>query len=203
MQYRFLGKSQIKASIIGLGTYTFGGGEDHTPSNDKDSINTIHAALDNGVTLIDTAPSYGWGHCERVVGDAIRGRRDKVVIATKCGVWWQDTRGSYNGIKDGKKNYISLHPDTIKIEVENSLKNLGTDYLDLLQCHKPAIPPVETPISETPLQRSIFPGTAGQDDGCDAPSSIFPAKYCGATTETGSTCWEIWPLDNSYLVNRN
>ena len=149
MKYRFLGKSQISASIIGLGTYTFGGGEDQTSSNDKNSIDTIHAALDHGITLIDTAPSYGWGHCERVVGEAIRGRRDNVVIATKCGVWWQDKRGSYNGIKDGKDNYISLHPDTIKIEVESSLKNLGTDYIDLLQCHKPAIPPVETPISET------------------------------------------------------
>ncbi len=149
MKYRFLGKSQISASIIGLGTYTFGGGEDRTSFNDKNSIDTIHAALDHGITLIDTAPSYGWGHCERVVGEAIRGRRDNVVIATKCGVWWQDKRGSYNGVKDGKDIYISLHPDTIKIEVESSLKNLGTDYIDLLQCHKPSIPPVETPILET------------------------------------------------------
>ena len=149
MKYRFLGKSQISASIIGLGTYTFGGGEDRTSFNDKNSIDTIHAALDHGITLIDTAPSYGWGHCERVVGEAIRGRRDNVVIATKCGVWWQDKRGSYNGVKDGKDIYISLHPDTIKIEVESSLRNLGTDYIDLLQCHKPSIPPVETPIPET------------------------------------------------------
>ena len=106
-------------------------------------------AIDHGVTLIDTAPSYGWGHSEEVVGKAIRGRRDRVVIATKCGVWWEDARGSYNGVKDGKVNHVSLRPDTITIEVENSLRRLGVDTIDLLQCHKPAIPPDETPIPET------------------------------------------------------
>ncbi len=149
MKYRFLGKSQISASIIGLGTYTFGGGEDQTSSNDKNSIDTIHAALDHGITLIDTAPSYGWGHSERIVGKAIKGRRDKVVIATKCGVWWKDKRGSPNGVKDGKDVTVSLRPDTIQIEVEDSLKRLNTDYIDLLQCHKPSMPPEETPIEDT------------------------------------------------------
>ena len=109
----------------------------------------IRVAIDHGVTLIDTAPSYGWGHSEEVVGKAIRGRRDRVVIATKCGVWWEDARGSYNGVKDGKVNHVSLRPDTITIEVENSLRRLGVDTIDLLQCHKPAIPPDETPIRET------------------------------------------------------
>ena len=149
MLYRPLGKSMIEASIIGLGTHAFGGSRDSKTANDRESLNAIHAALDSGVTLIDTAPSYGWGHCERIIGRAIKGRRDEAVIATKCGVWWQDARGSFNGIKDGKENYVSLRPDTIKIEVENSLKNLGTDYIDLLQCHKPAIPPEDTPIPET------------------------------------------------------
>ena len=149
MLYRPLGKSMIEASIIGLGTHAFGGSDDSKTANDRESLKTIHAALDNGITLIDTAPSYGWGHCERIVGRAIRGRREQTVIATKCGVWWQDARGSYNGMKDGKENYVSLRPDTITIEVENSLKNLGTDYIDLLQCHKPAIPPENTPICET------------------------------------------------------
>ena len=149
MQYRPLGKSQIQASTIGLGTHAFGGSKDSRSANDGESIRAIHAALDNGITLIDTAPSYGWGHSEKVIGRAIKGRRDKIVIATKCGIWWRDTRGSFNGKKDGKENYVSLRPDTIAIEVEHSLKNLGTDYIDLFQCHKPAIPPEETPIAET------------------------------------------------------
>ena len=145
MRYRPLGTSGIDASIVGLGTAAIRPGD----TDDNGFVNAIRAAIDEGVTLIDTAPSYGWGHSEEVVGKAIQGRRDQVVIATKCGVWWEDERGSYNGIKDGKANRVSLRPDTITIEVENSLRRLGVDTIDLLQCHKPAIPPEETPIPET------------------------------------------------------
>ena len=149
MQYRPLGKSGIEASIVGLGAAAIGGSDSQVTPDDRESVRAIHAALDAGVTLIDTAPSYGWGHSEEVVGEAIKDRRGKVVIATKCGVWWEDKRGSSNGIKDGKEVNVSLRPDTIIIEVENSLKRLGVDYIDLMQCHKPAIPPEETPIPET------------------------------------------------------
>ena len=145
MRYRPLGTSGIDASIVGLGTAAIRAGN----TDDKEFVRAIRAAIDHGVTLIDTAPSYGWGHSEEVVGKAIRGRRDRVVLATKCGVWWEDARGSYNGVKDGKVNHVSLRPDTIAIEVENSLRRLGVDTIDLLQCHKPAIPPDETPIPET------------------------------------------------------
>ena len=145
MRHRPLGRSGVDASIVGLGTAAIGGGD----ALDNEFVKAIRAAIDNGVTLIDTAPSYGWGHSEEVVGKAVQGRRDQVVIATKCGVWWEDDRGSYNGIKNGKENYVSLRPDTIRIEVENSLRRLGVDTIDLLQCHKPAIPPEETPIPET------------------------------------------------------
>ena len=149
MKYKPLGQSGIDASIIGLGGTSFGGYQEAGAPDDKQSINAIHSALDHGITLIDTAPSYGWGHSERIVGKAIKGRRDKVVIATKCGVWWKDKRGSPNGVKDGKEVTVSLRPDTIQIEVEDSLKRLNTDYIDLLQCHKPSMPPEETPIEET------------------------------------------------------
>ena len=145
MRYRPLGTSGIDASIVGLGTAAIKAGN----TDDSGFVRAIHAAIDYGVTLIDTAPSYGWGHSEEVVGKAIRGRRDRVVIATKCGVWWEDARGSYNGVKDGKVNHVSLRPDTITIEVENSLRRLGVDTIDLLQCHKLAIPPDQTPIPET------------------------------------------------------
>ncbi|MCY3841435.1 MAG: aldo/keto reductase [Gammaproteobacteria bacterium] len=145
MRHRPLGSSGIEASIVGLGTAAIRAGD----TDDDDFIKAIRAAIDRGVTLIDTAPSYGWGRSEEVVGRAIEGRRDQVVLATKCGVWWEDERGSYNGVKDGKANHVSLRPDTIMIEVENSLRRLGVDTIDLLQCHKPAIPPEETPIPET------------------------------------------------------
>ena len=144
MRYRPLGSSGIEASVIGLGTYVAGNGD-----NDKEYVKAIHAALDRGVTLIDTAPSYGWGHSEEVIGKAIQGRRDNVVIATKCGVWWHDDRGSPMGEKDGKNIRVSLRPDTIRIEVEDSLRRLGVDTIDLLQCHKPAVEPELTPIAET------------------------------------------------------
>mgnify|MGYP001185876431 FL=1 len=149
MKYKPLGQSGFDASIIGLGGTSFGGYQEAGAPDDKQSINAIHSALDHGITLIDTAPSYGWGHSERIVGKAIKGRRDKVVIATKCGVWWKDKRGSPNGVKDGKEVTVSLRPDTIQIEVEDSLKRLNTDYIDLLQCHKPSMPPEETPIEDT------------------------------------------------------
>ena len=149
MQYRPLGASGIDASIVGLGTALIGRGDAHAGTDDKAFIKAIHAAMDSGVTLIDTAPSYGWGRSEEVVGKAIQDRRERVVLATKCGVWWEDERGSYNGVKDGKENYVSLRPDTIAIEVENSLRRLGVDCIDLLQCHKPAMPPEDTPIAET------------------------------------------------------
>ena len=149
MRHRPLGTSGIEASIVGLGTAAIGGDGGSAGPTDDEFVKAIHAAIDRGVTLIDTAPSYGWGHSEEVVGKAIKDRRDQVVVATKCGVWWEDERGSYNGVKNGKENYVSLRPDTITIEVENSLKRLGVDAIDLLQCHKPAMPPEDTPISET------------------------------------------------------
>lgn len=149
MRHRPLGKSGIEASIVGLGTAAIGGGGASAALDDSEYVKAIQAAIDRGVTLIDTAPSYGWGHSEEVVGEAIKGRRDRVVVATKCGVWWEDERGSYNGVKDGKVNHVSLRPDTITIEVENSLGRLGVDTIDLLQCHKPAMPPEDTPIPET------------------------------------------------------
>lgn len=150
MKYRELGGSGFKASVVALGTWVMGGGvvwgED---PDDEESIRTIQTALDMGVNLIDTAPVYGFGRSERVVGIAIRGRRDKVILATKCGLWWEDERGSEIGVFDGRPIRRSLRPDTIRIELENSLKRLGTDYIDLYQTHWQAIEPEKTPIAET------------------------------------------------------
>ena len=91
---REIGKSGVSASAIGLGTWAMGGwmwgGHD-----DVNSIKAIQASVDAGVTLIDTAPAYGLGRAEELVGKAIEDRRDQVVIATKCGMVWDTDKGNY------------------------------------------------------------------------------------------------------------
>lgn len=149
MQYRMLGNSGIKASVVAAGTWVTGGGEMWNGADDAESVRALETALDHGVNFIDTAPAYGWGHSEEIVGRVIRGRRDKVVVATKCGMWWEDARGSFHFHLDGKDTYISLRPDTIAVEVENSLRRLGTDHIDLYQPHWPAKEPEATPIEDT------------------------------------------------------
>lgn len=150
MNHRPLGESGPSASIIALGAWVLGGGPIWgTDARDDESIQAIHAALDHGINLIDTAPAYGFGRSEEIVGRAIRGRRDKVLIATKCGLWWRDGRGSFLTEFDGRPIYRSLRPDTIRIEVEDSLRRLGTDYIDLYQTHWPSAPPDHTAIADT------------------------------------------------------
>jgi methylglyoxal reductase len=143
MKMRELGTSGIKASVVGLGTFAIGGwfwgGTD-----EKKSIDAIRASLDAGVNLIDTAPIYGFGIAEQIVGKALKGRRDKAVIATKVGLRWDTEKGLFDGYADDKspskepakyKIHKYLGPDGIQFEVEQSLKRLGTDYIDLYQTH--------------------------------------------------------------------
>ena len=149
MKVSAIGKSGISASVVGFGTAGIQETPSETNDSDKEIINTIHAAMDKGVNFIDTAPSYGWGRAESIIGRAISDRPDSVIIATKCGVLLDDRRGSFIGVKNGRKTYLSLEPPVIVEEVEASLRRLNRDYIDLLQCHKPAIPPAKTPIEET------------------------------------------------------
>lgn len=150
MRYRKIGKSGLEASVVGLGTWVMGGGSVWgSDASDAESMAAIHAAIDAGINLIDTAPAYGFGRGERVVGKALRGRRDKVILATKCGLWWREPRGSYFCEFDGKSLYRSLRPGTIKVEIEQSLMRLYTDCIDLYQIHWPAILPDKTPVEDT------------------------------------------------------
>lgn len=150
MKYRPLGNSGLQASVVGMGTWVTGGGPTWgDDADDQESIRAIHAAIDLGVNLIDTAPMYGVGRSETVVGKAIRDRRDKVLVATKCGLWADDDRGSFFMMSGDLRVMRSLRPDTISVEVERSLKNLGVDCIDLYQTHWPAVPPDKTPIADT------------------------------------------------------
>jgi aryl-alcohol dehydrogenase-like predicted oxidoreductase len=131
-----IGDPDIVASRIALGTWAIGGwmwgGTDV-----RDAVRTIQAALDRGVTLIDTAPAYGFGRAEEIVGKALEtgGRRERAVIATKVGLEWRD--GAV---------YRNATPHRIRQEVEASLRRLRTDRIDLYQVHWPD---PQTPIEET------------------------------------------------------
>lgn len=104
----------------------------------KASIAAIRAALDHGVSLIDTAPVYGFGLSERLVGEAIAGRpRDSVVIATKCGLVWDRETTVLHADTEGRQIYRTLDAASIRKELHASLQRLGVDYIDLYQTHWP------------------------------------------------------------------
>lgn len=146
MKTHTLGASPLHASKIILGTWVTGG-EEFGPTEESESIEAIQTSFDAGINCIDTAPIYGRGLAETIVGKAIRGRRDETIIATKVGLRWDLEEGEFNfEAGDGTKIYKNLKPASIRKEVENSLRRLGTDYIDLLQTHWPD---ATTPIAET------------------------------------------------------
>jgi aryl-alcohol dehydrogenase-like predicted oxidoreductase len=135
MEQITIGKSGLRTSRIGLGTWAMGGWM-WGGTDEAQSIATIRSAIDRGVTLIDTAPVYGFGRSEEIVGKALKGSlRHKVTIATKVGLAW----------KDGAV-YRDSRPARIRQEIEDSLRRLRTDVIDLYQVHWPDF---ETPIAET------------------------------------------------------
>jgi len=120
-------------------------------NDEADSIAAIQASIDHGVTTIDTAAVYGQGYGEEVVGKAIRGRRDQVQIATKCGMTWDLEGGSDPWATQDRLGHDILirrnsSPRTIPIECERSLQRLGTDVIDLYQVHWPD---TTTPVEDT------------------------------------------------------
>lgn len=151
MEYRKIGNSDLELSVITFGAWAAGGWM--WGSTDRnDAIGAIRASYDLGVTSIDTAPIYGQGDSEEIVGDAIKGiSRDKLQIVTKFGMRWDLDKGDF-GFKsknnEGKDIDIYKYAgkESVIYECEQSLKRLGTDYIDLYQIHWPD---VTTPISET------------------------------------------------------
>lgn len=129
MQTRRLGKTGMLITRIGLGTWAIGGGQwefGWGPQDERESIDTVHHALDLGINWMDTAAVYGLGRSEKVVGQAIKGR-ERPYIFTKCSMVWDE---------NGKISH-SLKADSIRREAENSLKRLDIDVIDLYQIHWP------------------------------------------------------------------
>lgn len=135
MEYIDIPNLEGRASRIGLGTWAMGGSL-WGGANDKESLETILLALEKGITLIDTAPAYGKGASETIVGKAIKksGKRDQIIVATKVGL-----------NQEGEGVFRDLRRDSILKECEGSLKRLQVDYIDLYQVHWPD---PSTPISE-------------------------------------------------------
>lgn len=151
MEYRKLGNSELSVSAITFGAWAAGGWM--WGSTDRnDAIEAIRASYDLGVTSIDTAPIYGQGTSEEIVGEAIKGLpRDKVQLLTKFGMRWDSDQGDFafhskNNDGEAIEIYKYAGRDSVIYECEQSLKRLGTDYVDLYQIHWPD---VTTPIDET------------------------------------------------------
>ncbi len=119
MRYITLGTTDIRVSVLALGCWPFAGDATWGPQDDRQSIETVHAALDMGVNLFDTAEGYGRGKSEQVLGKALQGLRSRAVIATKV-------------------SREHLAPDDLYAACERSLRNLQTDYIDLYQIHWPS-----------------------------------------------------------------
>jgi aryl-alcohol dehydrogenase-like predicted oxidoreductase len=138
MNTRPLGTGGPLVTEIGFGAWALGGPWEFGwgPVDDNESIRALHRALDGGINWIDTAAVYGLGHSEEVVGRALKGTGQKAFLATKCGMVWDDSR----------KVKIHASPNSIRTEMEQSLRRLQRDHVDLYQIHWPD---PETPVQES------------------------------------------------------
>ena len=130
MKTRKLGRTDLNLTTIGLGTWAIGGGDwtfGWGPQDDKESTEAIIRAIELGINWVDTAPAYGLGHSEEVVGKALKKFPKRPIVATKCGIVWDKKR---------QTSHV-LNAKTIKQEVEASLKRLDIDVIDLYQIHWP------------------------------------------------------------------
>ena len=150
MEKNNLGKSTIRVSPIAFGAWAIGGwmwgGADK-----NDAVRAINKAIELGITTIDTAPVYGFGQSEEIIGEVIKGKREKLQILTKFGLNWKSNDGVfYFSTKDNHGKDIDIYryasKKSVLKECDDSLRRLNTDYIDLLQIHWPDS---STPVEET------------------------------------------------------
>lgn len=127
MLFKKVGKIKEEISVIGLGCWNFGGDWDNM--SDEKAIELVHTAIDRGINLFDVAPVYGFTHAEKVLGEALKrkGARDKVIIASKGGLLWDENKVTRN----------DLSKESLLWEIDQSLERLQTDYIDIYQLHWP------------------------------------------------------------------
>ncbi|MEA3462371.1 MAG: aldo/keto reductase [Bacteroidota bacterium] len=185
MEKRVLGKSDVQVSPIVFGAWAIGGWM-WGGANEKDSIRAIHACLDHGISSLDTAPIYGFGLSEKLVGEAIKGKRDSFEILTKAGMRWEGTSGEYffttndnSGIQ--REIYTYSGRDSLIAECEESLKRLGTDYIDLYQIHWPD--------STTPIEEAMEAFRILQEQGKIRAAGV--SNYSVEQMERASTVVEL------------
>jgi aryl-alcohol dehydrogenase-like predicted oxidoreductase len=129
MHTRKLGYTDLTLTTVGLGTWAIGGPWEYGwgPQDDDEAVAAILTALDAGINWIDTAPAYGLGHSEELIGRALRRSRHRPLIATKCGILWNER----------KEKVVHLKRDSIRRECHDSLRRLGVERIDLYQMHWP------------------------------------------------------------------
>lgn len=129
MQTRKLGYTDLELTTVGLGTWAMGGPWQYGwgPQDDDEAIAAVLAALETGINWIDTAPAYGLGHSEELIREALKQKSEKPIIATKCGILWNEK----------KEKVTCLKRESIREECHASLKRLGIEVIDLYQMHWP------------------------------------------------------------------
>ena len=136
VRYREMGTPELRVSVVGFGGWPMGG-RFYGADMDAEATATIHAAIDQGINLFDTAAGYGMGHSEELMGAALRGRRDEVIVVTKFGIYRDESVHAYR--RDGR-------PSEVRRGCERSLRKLGMDHIDVLLHHWPD---PDTPIADT------------------------------------------------------
>lgn len=144
-----VGKTGTEVSVVSMGTLSIGGDGVWGANDDSVSIQALHRAIELGVTWFDTSNFYGFGHAEKVLGQALAGRRDQVFISSKCGLEWDTGEGSPFFLRDGHQISRNLSPKAIRRSLEDSLRRLKTDYIDLYITHWQSVLPAFTPVEET------------------------------------------------------
>lgn len=185
MEKRKLGRSGIEVSPMGLGCWAIGGNIfmqgmplGWSTVDDNESLNALQRGIEMGVNFIDTADMYGTGHSEKLVGEAIKGKRDKVVIATKFGMTFEP----------GSRKILSMEgdasPEYIRKAVEDSLSRLQTDYIDLYQLHIAEYPLDKAQLTRDALEDLVKAGKiksyGWSTDDFERASFFAEGKNCGA-----------------------
>jgi len=177
MKYRTLGSSRLTVSLLGYGALALGGdGRDDIDL--KEAMATLELAYENGINFFDTAPVYGMGKSEKRLGDFLQGMRQKIVLATKCGLLL-DAGGNVR--KD-------ISRDAILSDFEQSLKRLKTDYIDLYQIHWPD--------NRTPYQETF--STLNELQGSGAIGYIGVSNYDPVSLKKASEIAKIVSIQNQY-----